>query len=97
VLFIDQECLLVQPILAKSNLREVWTVVVIKSVDVVDDTCLVRLDGGQNQEVLEISVVAELRVVKHDFLEKLDELVGELCGNECLHCAAYLIGALTLW
>lgn len=57
------------------NFGELLTVIVVKPVDVVHDSALVGLDGGQDQQVLEVSVVGEARVVENDSLEEFDELV----------------------
>lgn len=54
-LFEDGECLFVE-LIADRNISNVWSVVVVQPVDVLHDTSPVSLDGGQNEQVLEVSV-----------------------------------------
>ena len=50
---------------------DVGHVVVVEPVDVVDD-----LDGGQDEQVLQALILAELGVaLQYDLLEQFDELV----------------------
>ena len=68
VLLVDHERLLVQSMLG-SDLRDLGGIVVLQLVDVPDDLALVRTDGSEEQEVLEITVVAERRGFDYDLLE----------------------------
>lgn len=97
-LFVDAESLVVELVLVLlGNLSELLAVVVVEPVDVVHDSALIGLDRCQDQEVLEVSVVGEARVVQNDSLEELDKLVWELGGHEGLHGARDLLGVLGLW
>mmetsp|Transcript_1325 Transcript_1325/g.3676 ORF Transcript_1325/g.3676 Transcript_1325/m.3676 type:complete len:568 (+) Transcript_1325:983-2686(+) len=92
-LLVDQEGLLVEVVrLAQRNLGDGGPVVLVEAVDVVHHARLVRLDRGEDQEVLQIPVLAELRSVHHDLLQELDELVGELGRDESLDGARDFLG-----
>ena len=58
VLLVDHERFLVQSMLG-SNLRNLGGIIVLQFIDVPDNFALVFTDGGEKQEVLGISVVAE--------------------------------------
>jgi len=83
-LLVDAEGFIVKLILFfLSNLRKLNAVIVIKSVDVVHDTGLVSLYSCEDKEVLEILVAGEVRVMKHDSFQKLNQLVGHISVHEC--------------
>jgi len=67
------------------NISELKTVVVVESVDVIHNTTSFRSNSSQNEQVLEIAVFGEIRVVQNDALEKFDKLVGELSIDESAH------------
>jgi hypothetical protein len=79
-----------------SNVSELNSIVVIKSVDVVHHTPSLRADSSQNQEVLEISVSSEVRVVEDDTLEEVNELARELGFDEGADGSGDLIDILNL-
>mmetsp|Transcript_25740 Transcript_25740/g.76640 ORF Transcript_25740/g.76640 Transcript_25740/m.76640 type:complete len:1065 (+) Transcript_25740:1273-4467(+) len=85
-LLVDQEGLLVEQVrLPEGDLGDLGAVVVVKAVDVVHDARLVGLDGREDEEVLEVPVLAEVgRLVEDDLLQKLDELVGQIGADEGL-------------
>ena len=56
----------------------------IKPVDVLRDLGGLGADGREDEEVLEVRVLRELRALKDDPLEEVDELSGELGGEERL-------------
>ena len=58
VLLVDHERFLVQSMLG-SNLRNLGGIIVLQFIDVPDNFALVFTDGGEKQEVLGISAVAE--------------------------------------
>jgi hypothetical protein len=61
----------------------VGSVVVIETLDIFHDERVIGLDGGQQEQILERTVVGEARVLQDDLLEEIDELVGELGIHEC--------------
>jgi len=67
VLLVDHERLLVQSVLG-SNLWDLGGIVILQLVDVSDDFTLVCTDGGKEQEILQIAVVAEGRGLDDDLL-----------------------------
>lgn len=79
-----------------SDLSELNPVIVIKSVDVVHDSGLVSLDGSQDQQVLQVLVAREVRVVQHDPLQQLDQLVRHVGVHERLHSCGDLVRVLSL-
>mmetsp|Transcript_88548 Transcript_88548/g.255373 ORF Transcript_88548/g.255373 Transcript_88548/m.255373 type:complete len:374 (-) Transcript_88548:3001-4122(-) len=93
LLLVDEEGLLVQPVgLAHCDLGDLRAVVVVQAVDVVHDAGLVGLDRRQNEQVLQVPVLAEVgRLVQHDLFEQLDELVGHVGGDEGLHRGGHLL------
>lgn len=52
----------------------------------------VCLNGCEDQEVLQVAVVAECRVLEHNLLEQLNELVGEVCRHERLDRHRHILG-----
>lgn len=96
-LLVDAQGFVVELVLVLlGNLGELLPVIVVQTVDVVHHSALVGLDRRQNQEVLEVSVVGEARVVEHNSLEELDELVRKLGGHEGLDGARDLVGVFGL-
>ena len=95
-LLIDKKCLLVQLVLlADGDLGNIGTVVVLQALDVVHDAHLIGLDGGEDEQILQVSVGCELAVlgsVQNDALEQLDELVGQVGGHEGLDGRRNLLG-----
>ena len=51
------------------NLGNVTGIVVLQLVDVPDDLSFVRADGGKEQKVLQVLVVAERRFLNDDLLQ----------------------------
>ena len=84
VLLIDRERLLEQAMLRR-NPRNLVDVVVLELVDVADDLALVGADGGEQEQVLQVAVVAEGRRLYDDLLQELDKLDREVSCNKCFH------------
>mmetsp|Transcript_3712 Transcript_3712/g.9309 ORF Transcript_3712/g.9309 Transcript_3712/m.9309 type:complete len:463 (+) Transcript_3712:1267-2655(+) len=99
VLLVDEEGLLVEAVgLAQGDLGNLRTVVVVQAVDVVHHASLVGLDGCQDEQVLQVFVLAEVRgLVQHDLLEELDELVGQVRADESLDSGGNLFSIRRLW
>ena len=91
----DGKGLLVQ-LVADGNVGNVGSVVVVQACDVLHDARAVGLDGGQDEQVLEVAVLGEQRVVKNDLLQELDEFVGQVGGHEGLDGGRHLIRVLCL-
>lgn len=91
----DDERLLVQ-LRADGDVCDVGHVEVGEAVDVVHHARLVRLDGGEDEQVLQVPVVGELRVLQHDLLEQLDQLVGQVGRHEGLDGGRHHVGVLGL-
>mmetsp|Transcript_7994 Transcript_7994/g.24161 ORF Transcript_7994/g.24161 Transcript_7994/m.24161 type:complete len:827 (-) Transcript_7994:2764-5244(-) len=99
VLLVDEEGLLVEAVgLAQGDLGNLRTVVVVQAVDVVHHASLVGLDGCQDEQVLQVFVLAEVRgLVQHDLLEELDEFVGQVRADEGLDSGGNFLGIRGLW
>jgi hypothetical protein len=96
-LLVDAESLIEELILLLlSDLSQFNAVIVVKTVDVVHDTGLIGLYSSQNEQVLEVLVAGEVRVVEHDALKQLNELVGHVSIHESLDGGRNLIGVLGL-
>mmetsp|Transcript_108987 Transcript_108987/g.351891 ORF Transcript_108987/g.351891 Transcript_108987/m.351891 type:complete len:1017 (-) Transcript_108987:616-3666(-) len=97
-LLVDEEGLLVEAVrLSQRDLGDLGAVVAVQAVDVVHDPRLVGLDGREYEEVLQVPVLAEVGgLVEDDLLQELDELVGEVCGDEGLDRGRDLVGAAGL-
>eukprot|EP00951_Prasinocladus_malaysianus_P004511 scaffold31631_cov27-Prasinocladus_malaysianus.AAC.1 len=72
-LLVDLESLLVELVL-DCNLTDSRAIKVVEPVDVVLDAVLGTLDGSDDEEVLQVGVGREGRVLEHDLLQQLDEL-----------------------
>mmetsp|Transcript_102832 Transcript_102832/g.290759 ORF Transcript_102832/g.290759 Transcript_102832/m.290759 type:complete len:976 (+) Transcript_102832:1169-4096(+) len=97
-LLVDQERLLVQPVrIAKRDLGNLRPIVVVQAVDVVHDAGLVRLDCRQDQQVLQVPVLAEVGVVEDDLLQQFDELIGQVRTDESPDRGRDLVRVLGLW
>mmetsp|Transcript_743 Transcript_743/g.1767 ORF Transcript_743/g.1767 Transcript_743/m.1767 type:complete len:262 (-) Transcript_743:3186-3971(-) len=60
-LLVDEEGFLVEHVrLTERNLGDFWAVVVVQAVDVVHDAGLICLDRCENEQVLQIAVLAEV-------------------------------------
>ena len=77
----DSESLLKQ-LVGNGNVGDVWSIIVIKSGNVFHDTCWICLYSCQYQQILKVPVVAEDGVFQDNFLQKLDELVGQVGSHE---------------
>mmetsp|Transcript_98646 Transcript_98646/g.299391 ORF Transcript_98646/g.299391 Transcript_98646/m.299391 type:complete len:702 (-) Transcript_98646:1272-3377(-) len=98
MLLVDQEGLLVEPVgVAQRNLGNVRPVVAIEPIDVVHDAGLVRLDGSQDEQVLQVPVLAEVGVVEHNLLQKLHQLRLQVGADEGAHRGGDLVRILRLW
>mmetsp|Transcript_37454 Transcript_37454/g.84891 ORF Transcript_37454/g.84891 Transcript_37454/m.84891 type:complete len:394 (+) Transcript_37454:1675-2856(+) len=91
----DDESLLVQ-LRADGDVGDVGHVVIVEPVDVVHDARCVGLDGGEDEQVLQITVVGELGVLQHDLLEQFDELVWQVGRHEGLDRVRHNVGVLGL-
>jgi hypothetical protein len=70
VLLVDSESFIVKTIfLLKSNLSQLKTVIVVKSLDVVHNSDFVSLDGSNDEQVLKVLVSSKSTVVQNDSLE----------------------------
>mmetsp|Transcript_9903 Transcript_9903/g.26951 ORF Transcript_9903/g.26951 Transcript_9903/m.26951 type:complete len:285 (-) Transcript_9903:2813-3667(-) len=88
--------LLVQ-VVPDGNLTDGRPVKVVQAEDVVLDAGPVRLDGSDDEQILQIVVVGEGCVVQHDLFQELDELGLQLGGHEGLHRDGHLLRVLALW
>mmetsp|Transcript_34688 Transcript_34688/g.90757 ORF Transcript_34688/g.90757 Transcript_34688/m.90757 type:complete len:398 (-) Transcript_34688:1395-2588(-) len=96
-LLVDDERLLEEVVLSQRDRGDVWAIVVVQAVDVVHDARLVGLDRRQDQEVLQVLVLAEIGVVQDYFLKELDQLGGKLGFYEGLHGDGDLVRIRRLW
>mmetsp|Transcript_5001 Transcript_5001/g.13054 ORF Transcript_5001/g.13054 Transcript_5001/m.13054 type:complete len:1209 (-) Transcript_5001:895-4521(-) len=94
-LAVNGERLLVQ-LAAHGNLSHRRTVERVEAVDVVHDARLVRLDGGENEQVLQVRIPAEGAVLQHNLLQKLNQLVRQLRRHESFDRDAHLLRVLRL-
>eukprot|EP00906_Rhabdomonas_costata_P003375 RCo005161 len=84
-LLVDGEGLL-EEVRTLRDLRDVRGVVVVQAVNIVHHAVLGRLNGGEDEQVLEVAIVLEFRVaVQDDLLQQLRELVRKVCRHEGLH------------
>lgn len=99
-LLVDNEGLLVQLVVAsEGDLSQFRTIIVVQSVNVIHNSGGISLDGGQDQQVLQVLVVAEIGVVgvKNDLLQQLNQFVWQFSGHESLHSGGNLLRVLGLW
>mmetsp|Transcript_12955 Transcript_12955/g.36409 ORF Transcript_12955/g.36409 Transcript_12955/m.36409 type:complete len:306 (+) Transcript_12955:758-1675(+) len=94
-LLVDLKGLLIQFML-HSNLPNGWAIEVVEAVDVVLDAGLVALDGCNDEQVLQVGVGGEGRVLEHNLLQELDELCLELSCHEGLDAYRHILGVLAL-
>mmetsp|Transcript_10474 Transcript_10474/g.36145 ORF Transcript_10474/g.36145 Transcript_10474/m.36145 type:complete len:1393 (-) Transcript_10474:82-4260(-) len=94
-LLVDEEGLL-EELGAHRNLSNGRAIEVVEPVDVVHHPGSVRLDGGQNQQVLQVGVATEGRVLEHNLLQQLDQLVWQVGGHEGLDADRDLLWVLAL-
>lgn len=91
-LFVDAESLFEESVfLLFGNISELKAIIVVESVDVVHNTSSLRSNGSKDEQVLEIAVLSEIRVVQNNALEKFNELIGKLGINESAHCHCNLV------
>lgn len=90
VLLVDREGLFVQLVLRR-NLGDLVRIVVLEFADVADNFALVGANGGQQQEVLQVTVVTEGGRLDDDFLQQLDQLNWQIGLNEGLDCDGNII------
>mmetsp|Transcript_31185 Transcript_31185/g.87443 ORF Transcript_31185/g.87443 Transcript_31185/m.87443 type:complete len:318 (-) Transcript_31185:2509-3462(-) len=95
-LLVDGEGFL-EELAAHGNLPDRWPIERVQARDVVHDARLVRLDRREDQEVLQVGVAAEGRVLQNDLLQQLDQLVRQLRGHEGFHRHRHLLRVLALW
>ena len=88
--------LLVQ-LAAHSDVAHRGAIEVVQPVDVVRHAARVRLDGRQDEQVLQVRVVAKRAVLQHDLLQQLDQLVRQVRRHERLDRHAHLLRVLALW
>ena len=91
----NRERLLVQ-LVADGDLANLRAVERVQPVDVVHHARLVRLDGGEDEQVLQVGVVVERAVLQHDLFQQLDELLRHLRGHERLDGHGHLLRVLAL-
>mmetsp|Transcript_5703 Transcript_5703/g.10239 ORF Transcript_5703/g.10239 Transcript_5703/m.10239 type:complete len:275 (+) Transcript_5703:1294-2118(+) len=94
-LAVNLERLLVQLVL-HSNFAHRRAIEMVQTVDVVFDAAVVALDGGDDEQVLQVGVGAEGAVLEHDFLQQLNQLALQVVRHEGLHAARHLLRVFTL-
>jgi hypothetical protein len=68
-LFVDTESLFEESVfLLFGNISELKAIIVVESVDVVHNTSSLRSNGSKDEQVLEIAVLSEIRVVQNNSL-----------------------------
>ena len=94
-LLVDQERLLGVALLqaVRSQLRRVE---VVQTLDVVGDTLGRSLQTGDDQQVLERLVGAEVGALEHEVLEQVQQGLGHVGLHERLHGAAHHLAVLAL-
>lgn len=83
VFLVDDQSFLVQAVV-RSNLGDLRDVVVLQLVDVPDNLALVGANGSEQEQVLQVLVLAERWWLNDDLLEDLDELHGKIRVQERL-------------
>lgn len=81
VLLVDRKCLFVQAVFG-GDLGNFTSIVVLELVDVANDLALISADCGQEEQILQVLVVAEGGGLNDDLLQKFDELNREICLQE---------------
>mmetsp|Transcript_9515 Transcript_9515/g.21823 ORF Transcript_9515/g.21823 Transcript_9515/m.21823 type:complete len:509 (-) Transcript_9515:2161-3687(-) len=92
-LLVDHEGLLEQ-LVGDANAGDVRAVEVVQTVDVLHHAGLVGLDGSQDQQVLQVLVVAELGALEHNLLQELNQLVGQVGVHERLDSHGHFLSIL---
>ncbi len=77
ILLVDEEGFLVQAVVDR-DLGNLVRIVVLELVNVADHLTLVRTDGSEHEQVLEVLVLVKRRRFQDNFLEQLDELDGKI-------------------
>lgn len=83
VLLVDGQGLLIQTVLG-GDLGNFIRIVVLQLVDVANDFALVSAHSREEQEVLQVAVLAEGGWFDNDFLQELNQLNGEICLDKRL-------------
>ena len=95
-LLVDLEGLL-EHLVADRNLSDGGPVEVVQAVDVVLHARLVGLDRRDDQQVLQVVVVAEAAGLEDDLLQQLDQLRLQPGCHEGLDRHRHLLRVLRLW
>lgn len=69
-----------------ANIGNLRSIVVVEFLDVVVYSRGIGFDGCEDQEILQVLVLAERRGFEDDLFEQLDQFVGQVGAQECLHC-----------
>lgn len=93
-LLVDQEGLLGMSLLDAH--RRQLGVEVVQTLDVVGHALGSSLQSGDDQQVLERLVLAELGSLEHQTLQQVQQSIGHLGVHERLHSAAHHLGVLAL-
>mmetsp|Transcript_19096 Transcript_19096/g.34519 ORF Transcript_19096/g.34519 Transcript_19096/m.34519 type:complete len:495 (-) Transcript_19096:2921-4405(-) len=83
--------------LRHANEGNVLGIKVIQLVNVPGNTSVVSPNGSENEQVLKVLVIREVRSLQDDTFEEDDELPGKICGHESLHRARNLVRGFALW
>ena len=78
----DSESFLEQ-LVGDGNVSDIGCIVVIEPGDVFHYSGRVCLYSRQDQQVLQVSVIAEYGIFQNDLLQQLDELVRQVGCHEC--------------
>mmetsp|Transcript_3295 Transcript_3295/g.10326 ORF Transcript_3295/g.10326 Transcript_3295/m.10326 type:complete len:1450 (+) Transcript_3295:864-5213(+) len=96
-LAVDGERLLVQPVLvAHRDLGDLGAVKVVQPVHKVHHLAGRRLDGGEDEQVLQVLVVRKVAALQHQPLQQPDQLVRQVGRHERLHRQRHLVRVLAL-
>ena len=95
VFLINRESFFVETMI-RGNSSNFPFVIILQLVDITNDLSLVGAYGSEQQQILEVSVVAEWRRLKYNFLEQFDELDREVRRKEGLDGDGNVIGIGTL-
>ena len=83
VLLVKRERLLMQTML-DGNVGDLDDIEAVQLVDVVHDAALVGANGGQEEQLLQVAIVAEGGRLEDDLLEELDQLLRQVSREEGL-------------